>query len=475
MRDDASETALPDRPPDTASLCPVCLRRLAAWRVARGDAVYIVRRCPEHGAFAVPVWRGRPDFFAWKRPKRPSAPRRAFTDVARGCPFDCGLCPEHGQHTCTALVEVTARCDLGCPVCFASSGPGDAADDPSLSRIGFLLDRVREASGACNIQISGGEPAMRGDLPEIGAMAKARGFPFVQLNTNGLRLAADPDFAQSLADGGFDSVFLQCDAVTDGPYRVLRGRPFLDVKKRAVSAAVEAGLGVVLVPTVVPGVNDGELGALVRLALSFGPGVRGVHFQPAAAFGRHPWPGENDRRLTLPEIMAALEAQTGGMLSMSDFHPPGCEHSLCSFSAVYRRTPAGGLSLAPASGGCCEAGRKDAPPPPVSVMDAAEGARRAKAFTVRHWAGPEPQTPAAPQGMDDFDRFLAHAGIGQRFTVSAMAFMDAWTLDLERVRGCCIHTVSPEGLLIPFCLSNLTAANGRALYRGVARAPKASP
>jgi uncharacterized radical SAM superfamily Fe-S cluster-containing enzyme len=460
------------RAPDTAALCPVCLRRLKAWRVARGDAVHLVRRCPEHGVFAVPVWRGQPDYFTWKRPKRPSAPRRAFTAVDAGCPFDCGLCPEHGQHTCTALIEVTARCDLGCPVCFASSGPGDAAADPPLAHIGFLLDRAREASGPCNLQISGGEPALRGDLPEIAALAKARGFPFVQLNTNGLRLAADPDFAPSLADGGFDSVFLQFDAATDGPYRALRGRPLAEVKKRAVAAAVEAGLGVVLVPTVVPGVNDGELGALIRLALSFGPGVRGVHFQPAAAFGRHPWPGRDDRRLTLPEIMAGLEIQTGGLLSVTDFHPPGCEHSLCSFSAVYRRTPAGGLALVPASGGCCDGA--PAGPPSGQAIEAAEGARRAKAFTARHWAGPGKQA-AGPQPMDDFDRFLASAGTGQRFTVSAMAFMDAWTLDLERVRGCCIHTVSPEGLLIPFCLSNLTAADGRALYRGLPRSSGSAP
>ncbi|NDY57860.1 radical SAM protein [Desulfovibrio sulfodismutans] len=447
-----------DREPDTASVCPVCLRRLDAWRVVRGDTVFLVKRCPEHGDFTAPVWRGQPDFSAWKRPKRPSAPRRAFTAVDRGCPFDCGLCPEHGQHTCTALIEVTARCDLGCPVCFASSGPGNATADPPLSRIAFLLDRVGQASGRCNLQISGGEPALRSDLPAIGEMAKARGFPFVQLNTNGLRLAADADFARSLAGGGFDSVFLQFDAVTDEAYRALRGRPLFDLKKRAVAAAVRAGLGVVLVPTVIPGINDGELGDIVRLALSFGPGVRGVHIQPAAAFGRHPWPGRDDRRLTLPEVMAALVRQSQGLLRLEDFHPPGCEHSLCSFSAVYQRTPSGGLTPAPKAGGCCDAA------PAADPILAEEGARRAKAFTAKHWAAPGPDAaPAAP--VDDFDRFLAKAATGGRFTLSGMAFMDAWTLDLERVRGCCIHEVSPEGLLIPFCLYNLSASDGRTLYR----------
>ncbi|NMC49833.1 MAG: radical SAM protein [Desulfovibrio sp.] len=447
-----------DREPDTASLCPVCLARIPAWREAVGPDVHLVKCCPEHGWFRAPVWRGRPDFFSWKRPKRPSAPRRAFTAVFRGCPFDCGLCPDHGQHTCTALLEVTGRCDLGCPVCFASSGGADPGADPSLDRLAFLLDKVIEGSGRCNLQVSGGEPAVRHDLPAIGNMAKARGFPFVQLNTNGLRLAGDPDFARSLAGGGFDSVFLQFDAATDEPYRALRGRPLLDVKKRAVAACLAAGLGVVLVPTVIPGINEAGLGDLLRLALSFGPGVRGVHVQPAAAFGRHPWPGRDDRRLTLPEVMAALADQSRGLVSVANFHPPGCEHSLCSFSAVYRRTPSGGLVPAPRSGGCCEAQAATEP------ILAEEGARRSRTFTARHWRGvPAETSRTAP--ADDFDRFLAAAGTGERFTVSGMAFMDAWTLDLERVRGCCIHEVAPDGRLIPFCLYNLTAMDGRTLYR----------
>ena len=105
----------------TASLCPVCLKRVAAIREQQGDAVYLVKRCPEHGTFRTVIWRGRVPFSTWLRPKKPSAPRQAFTEVDRGCPYDCGLCPDHGQHTCTALIEITSRCNLRCPVCFADS------------------------------------------------------------------------------------------------------------------------------------------------------------------------------------------------------------------------------------------------------------------------------------------------------------------------------------------------------------------
>ena len=187
-------------PRATQSLCPVCLKLL--------DAVYeefppqsgeiIMRKtCPEHGEFMTPVWRGGPSLIGWNRPKTPSFPACPQVGRTQGCPFDCGLCPDHAQHTCTGQIEVTQRCDLGCPVCYASSGctASDAADavplspsEPSLERIAFQLERLWRVSGACNIQLSGGEPTMREDLPEIVAMARRRGFALVQLNSNGIRL-----------------------------------------------------------------------------------------------------------------------------------------------------------------------------------------------------------------------------------------------------------------------------------------------
>jgi hypothetical protein len=148
---------------------------------------------------------------------------------------------------------------------------------------------------------------------------------------------------------------------------------------------------------------------------------------------------------------------------VADFHPPGCEHSLCSFSAVYRRPPAGGLTLVPRSGGCCEASAASEP------ILAEEGARRSRAFTARHWRGvPDESSRTAP--ADDFDRFLAAAGAGERFTLSGMAFMDAWTLDLERP-GLLHPRGGPDARLIPFCLYNLTAVDGRTLYRPASLAP----
>jgi len=300
------------------------------------------------------------------------------------------------------------------------------------------------------VQLSGGEPTLRDDLPEIIAAASALGFGLVQLNTNGLRLGSQPGYAKELAQAGLQSVFLQFDGPDDACV-ALRGRPLLAEKLRALDACAEAGLGVVLVPTLLRGVNDQSLGEILRLAVSRMPVVRGVHFQPASTFGRFPGRMDEAKRLTLPEVLTLLVEQSGGLLRAEDFHPPCCEHERCSFSSRFALQ---GGRLAPLlEGGCCEPG----------PLIAAEGARRAKASVAGQWANAPVQAQNPPR--DDFERFLALRGADKRLSISCMAFQDVWTLDLERVRGCCIHTQAPDGRLVPFCLYNLTSTDGTPLYR----------
>ncbi|WP_366938352.1 radical SAM (seleno)protein TrsS [uncultured Desulfovibrio sp.] len=460
----------------TQSLCPVCLRRLDAVyeHAPDGAAVLLRKRCPEHGAFSVPVWRepqeggpSTPAFADWSRPKAPSYPARPATSIAGGCPFDCGLCPAHAQHTCTGLVEVTLRCNMACPVCYAGAGAEAVAGDPPPAVVAARLDALRQASGPCNVQISGGEPTVRDDLPAILSLARQRGFGLVQLNTNGLRLAEDPEYAARLRAAGLDSVYLQWDGAREASFLSLRGRECLAFKRRAVEHCARAGLGVVLVATVVRGVNSDELGELLRLALRLGPAVRGLHLQPAAFFGRYPWRLEQAPRLTLPEVMGALAQQAPELFSPGHVHPPGCEHELCSFSAAYRRTERQGApALEPLGQAACCA---PAPQAPFAPPPAAEGARQSRRFTALHWKGscPAPKPSGRESAAaDGFSRFLAEAGAERRFTLSAMAFQDALSLDVDRVRGCCIHVARPDGRLIPFCLHNITSADGTRLYGG---------
>jgi uncharacterized radical SAM superfamily Fe-S cluster-containing enzyme len=449
------------------ALCPQCLRVLPAKRERCGDAVVLTRTCPEHGPVSAVIWRGAPDFDAWRRAKTPSRPPSTQTGVGRGCPHDCGLCPEHGQHTCTAVVEVTQACDLLCPVCYASAGRDAPPDEPAAAFV-ERLTRLRREAGPVNVQLSGGEPTMRDDLPEIIAAARGLGFGLVQMNTNGLRLGRQPGYARSLAAAGLQSVFLQYDG-TDEACEILRGRALQAHKLRAVDACAEAGLGVVLVVTLLRGANDRALGEILRLAVERAPTVRGLHLQPASGFGRFPGGLDDARRITLPEALSLLVEQSGGLLRAEDFHPPCCEHERCSFSGRFALDA--GVLRPIAEAGCCEGapapGKLFAPLP--APLSAAEGARRARAAVAAQWAGTAngPSTGSAAKSSeprDDLERFLARAQA--RLSISCMAFQDADTLEIERVRGCCIHVLAPDGRLIPFCLYNLTGRDGRTLYRG---------
>ncbi len=453
----------------TASLCPHCLRRIPAIREQQGDTVYQVKQCSQHGTFRTVIWRGSQPFSTWVRPKRPSVPSRAFTAIQDGCPFDCGLCPDHGQHTCTALIEITQRCNLHCPVCFADAGAeAERGDDLSLERIGFLYDRVLAASGPCNIQLSGGEPTVRDDLPAIIALGLGKGFSFIQLNSNGVRLAGDASYAVTLKEAGLASVFLQFDGLSSATHIALRGRDLSAVKEQALLHCQAAGLAVVLVPTLVPGINTHEVGAIIDYAVRFAPTVRGVHFQPVSYLGRFPEALADEDRLTLPEVLQLIEEQSGGALRAEHFAPPTCEHALCSFHGNFLVEEGGALMpLGNRQAVCCSSGE-----PKAAVPSALEGREKSVAFTARQWSLPMAAAPSTcaskqkPQPQDDMDRFLARART-HTFSLSAMAFQDVWNLDLERLQGCCIHVVSPAGNLIPFCAYNLTSSTGESLYRGV--------
>jgi 7,8-dihydro-6-hydroxymethylpterin dimethyltransferase len=461
------------RSEQTESLCPVCLRRLQAWRVNRNDTTYLVKRCALHGEFRTPVWRGDPPFEKWHRPKIPVRPPAVFTDLEKGCPFDCGLCDDHRQRSCTVLIEVTQRCDLACPVCYAAA-PAHGRD-PSWGEVGRLLNRAHEAGPGSNIQFSGGEPTLRDDLPQLVALGRQIGFNFIQINTNGLRLGRDRAYVRALQEAGLSSVFLQFDGTEDDIYRRMRGRALLKEKGAAVETCAEHGIGVVLVPTVVPGVNTHNIGAILQWALDRMPAVRGVHFQPVSYFGRYPEAPRDDLRITLPEVMRAIEVQSGGVIQAAHFGPPGCENSLCSFHGRFMLLPDGKVMPLKSSeaGTCCAA-----------PIKADLGAAKAIASVARQWAGRKScegaatpvvagggcgeggsQTggtaPTAPMSLDAF----VHRARTHTFSISSMAFQDAWNVDLDRVRDCCIHVMAPDGRLVPFCLYNLTAADGRSLYR----------
>jgi len=430
------------------SVCPECLQSIDAVLIQANGCVRMVKICPEHGEFSAVIWRGEPAFQSWVRPKIPFG-GGVREPGGRGCPLDCGLCARHAQRTCTALVEITSRCNLNCPVCFANSG--EAGSDPDLASLRRMFEQTMTRTGGCNLQLSGGEPTVRGDLTQIVRAAKDVGFGFVQLNSNGLKLAENSALAVELAGAGLSSVFLQFDGVRDDVFSTLRGRELFEIKCRAIDNISAAGLGIVLVPTIAHGVNTDQLWEIVKFGLARQPHVRGVHFQPMSYFGRYP-DTFTPEHVTLPEIMTGLCEQSGGVFKSEDFLPPGCEHALCSFSAKYLMQENGWL-MRLGSGTC------DCSPRPAE-----EGAHKSMCVTARQWGPAQSEGLVITEPRDDFDRFLQRART-HTFSVSAMAFQDAWSLNLERLQGCCIHVAQPDGRLIPFCSFNLTSRNGQSLHR----------
>jgi uncharacterized radical SAM superfamily Fe-S cluster-containing enzyme len=440
----------------TESVCPICLQRIPAKRVQRGEDVYLEKLCSEHGPFSAVIWRGEPAYTQWVRPKTPSYPEHPFTEVRQGCPFDCGLCPEHRQHSCCVLLEVTQRCDLHCPVCFADAGQGKESDI-SLQDAESWYRRLLEAGGPYNIQLSGGEPCVRDDLADFIRLGKSLGFTFFQLNTNGLRLARDEAYLHDLVEAGLSTVFLQFDGTTDDIYQSIRGRRLMETKAKAIAACQRAGVGVVLVPTLIPGINTANIGAIIAFALSQMPAVRGVHFQPVSYFGRYPTAPADTDRITIPEVIRAIQAQTDGKIKAESFCPPGGENAACSFHGNFVLMPDGNLvALTRHKPECC-----------CTPVAAAQGAIRSREFVARNWAAPDVivDVPAVKgPSFGEWDTFLERKQT-HLFCVSGMAFQDAWTLDLDRLRDCYIHTASPDGRLVPFCAYNLTSQSGRSLYR----------
>ncbi len=417
----------------TRSVCPVCLRNLPARLTREEDgAILLEKSCPAHGSFRVPVWQGKVDWESWLL-GTPPLPET----LGRNCPGDCGLCAEHEIGSCCVLLEVTERCDLRCRFCFARGG--ESAREPGLDE---LKDAIRDIARQCGgplLQLSGGEPTLRDDLPELVRFAKEAGCRYVQLNTNGLRLAREPDYVKRLADAGLDIVFLQFDGTRDEIFEVLRGAPLLAEKTEAIRVCGAARIGVTLVPTVVRGVNDADLGRLVAFASEHAPAVRGVHFQPVSYFGRYPGAPKAEDRYTLDRLMADLAEQAG--IPLESFMPSRCDHPLCGFHASFLIEPDG--SLRPLSS--------------ITHSSRSRGCEKDnREYVARHWrrTPDEEAPPAARSDEMDFDTFLYRLR-HESLTLSAMAFQDAMNLNVERLHRCSLN-VYDRGKIKPFCAKYLT-------------------
>lgn len=464
----------------TDSLCPDCLHAspsrvevVPAKIVVRGRRVYFRKRCPFHGE--------REDFVCsdvawWDRieGQTPSVlPVTRSTDHRRGCPLDCGLCPDHEQHTCVGLVELTDRCNLSCPMCFASSGPGGR--DHSFDSIVASLDRLVAVEGRAEVvQLSGGEPTLHPRFRDVVDAALDRPIDYVMVNTNGIRLAKDPALVAFLGERRQRvEVYFQWDGDDAATNRRIRGEDAAAVKRAALDVLSAAGVNVTLVSTLAAPLPTDFYRSLWDEALSR-DNVVGLSLQPATYSGRTVAPEDLETRVTFPDVIGGLADASEGMVARSDFTPLPCAHPNCHqilFAARDGRRIApidptgqmdliaGGISFTPEraaaavraflnrGGGCgsdCGCGPGDG--------------RTASLSSDRqspHGSGDGQPAGAPPMVRELFAKVLAGTATSRdMLRVTITSFLDAYNFDVRQVMKCCTHHVLPSGHVIPFCAYN---------------------
>lgn len=423
---------------ETTALCPQCMTELPASVSADAEGVvWMERTCPEHGAFRTRIW---PDAAHYEWLLSEAFPRTAPASplpATRPCPYGCGTCARHLRRATLLEIEVTRNCNLHCPVCFMSAEDGEG--DPTFEEIEAMYDVIADAVGIDGaVQLTGGEPTCRADLPEIIALGRSKGFWGIEVNTNGLAIASKPGYLESLVQAGLTGVYLSFDGLTGEVYEATCGRDILDVKLRAIERCREANIQVVLSVAVVAGLNDGQLGDLLRFSLENSDIVAGLALQPAFTSGR--FDVKEFTPLTAGDVIFSLAEQSEGLLRVEDIWPLGCSNPLCDTGVFLVKS------------------YDDSPDVHPSGFYPATQYMTWEEYAAGY-------SPDSPQGSVFLD-ILAKKGVPVSTGVSVivMNYMDAATMDVQRLRECSMMVATPDGRAIPFCSYHLTDCRGRRIY-----------
>jgi uncharacterized radical SAM superfamily Fe-S cluster-containing enzyme len=472
----------------TKSLCPICFKVIDARVFEKGGKILMEKECAKHGDFQDIYWSDAEQFKRFLRYQISGDPiDNPNTESNENCPFDCGLCGKHQTHTMLANIDVTNRCNQRCPICFANSAVSGYLYEPSLEQIKKMLKMLREQepTPVSVVQFSGGEPTVHPKIIDIIKMTKEMGFNVIMMATNGIKIAKDFDFAKQMKEAGLRSVYLQFDGVTPEPYIQARGYNALPIKQKAVENLVKLRVATVLVPTVVKGVNDDQLGGIIDYAFDNILSVKAVNFQPVAFTGRIEKSELERRRITITDIMRLVEEQTDGKIMKEDWLPISAIAPLemlfekmfnKKFSKSSTHTHCGaGLYLF----------EKDGTYIPLNRFMDLEKARRIILEEIENWSdackdnklkdikskttvllklAKTVDKSKAPEYFDwkkllktvVFNRVggLSETLKQKGMFIGCMHFMDPYNFDVERVQRCCIHYATPDGRAIPFCTYN---------------------
>jgi len=441
---------------ETTSLCGECLALVPAKILIEGDEVYYEKRCRNHGVQKVLISTDA-RFFKWQHDflKPGDRPMALQNRTHYGCPYDCGLCPDHEQHSCLAIIEINEHCNLTCPVCFAGSSPQHTTNLP-LGTIERMMDALVANEGVPDLlQISGGEPTLHPDIIAVIDAAQSRPIRHVMINTNGIRIAQDPDFVKALAErkAGLE-IYLQFDSLERDALMTLRGADLRRIRQQALEALETHGISTTLVCTMRKGVNDHEVKAIIDHALGWSC-VRGVTFQPIQDVGRNEGFSPRRDRLTLSEVRRRI-VDEHGVFGEADMIPLPCNPDSMTIGYGLRN----GRQVIPVTSLIPHEVLLDAMPNTVAFEKYPELQKRI--FELFSLSVGEntiterlsallcclPEVPV-PQGLD-------YSSI---FRVAVIGFMDRHNFSVGSVKRSCVHFVTPNGQIIPFETYNLFYRN----------------
>jgi len=495
-------------PKKTGSLCPECKKIIPATIVEEDGKAVMKKECPEHGKFKSVVWS---DVDMYLKAEKwafdgTGIDNPKITD-ATSCPDNCGLCNLHKSHTCLANVDLTNRCNMNCPICFANANDAGYVFEPSFEEIVGMLQTLRDEKPVPTkaVQFAGGEPTVHPRFFDVVKKASDMGFAQIQVATNGVKLANQDDYAQKCVDAGLHTVYLQFDGLDDEIYKEARGRPMLDLKKRAIERCRNTSpkpLATVLVPTLLKGVNADQVGDIVEFAIENSDVVRGVNFQPVAFTGRIEQEKREKQRYTLPDMAKGLAEQTD-YFTKDDFYPVPFVTPISQLISVVKNEPQVAFTSHPHCGLASyivigDNGEVE----PITKFADVEGLMKAMLEKADEWDnalhkaifkiggklksdegkkkslvknfqklfGEYLKDEELPGGLTLGEIMTGVVSEGDKESVGEFAwrtmfiggmhFQDLYNYDIERVKRCVIHYATPDDRIIPFC-----AYNGGPTYR----------
>ncbi|MDW7732353.1 MAG: radical SAM protein [Methanolobus sp.] len=442
------------------------------------------KNCGDHGSFREIYWSDAKMFEKFER----------FAHVGSGllnpnisfnsdCPFQCGLCISHRTTTILANIDVTNRCNMSCPVCFANARSSGRIYEPSKVQIYDMMTMLRSQKPVpcCSIQFSGGEPTVREDLHELVKMAKDFGFVQIQVASNGIKFAQSVAYGEKLVEAGMQTLYLQFDGMSPEPYIRMRGFDALPLKLKAIDNARKAGLrSITLVPTLAKDINDHQVGDIIRFAAKNRDVVKGVNFQPVSFTGRICQEEREKNRITIPDLAKLAEEQTGGEIPRDAWYPVPFVVPISQFLAKARHKALPEMTVHPHCGAATYLFVDNDRIVPITDFVDVEGLMEMideasqelndnsrNLFVIGKVLSKVPGFIDSKKEPDcvNVTKMLLNvlreggSSVVQQFHreslfLGAMHFQDMYNFDVERIQRCGIHYATPDGKVIPFCTYN---------------------